>query len=67
VTLSDRSAGANDAYGSSVVALPFCAKSPCATLPLPMAGVAKPEPLLLVGAANKAFVYFELFGDPRVK
>ncbi len=67
VTLSDRSAGTNDAYGSSVVTLPFCAKSPCAMLPVPMAGVATPEPLLLVGGANKAFVYFELFGDPRVK
>ena len=58
-TLADRSAGANDAYGSSVAALPFCASAPCAT----------PTLLPLVGAANKAFVYFALFSgdDPRAK
>ena len=58
-TLADRSAGTNDAYGSSVAALPFCATSPCAT----------PTLLPLVGAANKAFVYFALFSgdDPRAK
>ncbi|HVV16560.1 MAG TPA: hypothetical protein VHH90_05090 [Polyangia bacterium] len=58
-TLADRSAGTNDAYGSSVAALPFCASPPCAT----------PTLLPLVGAANKAFVYFALFSgdDPRAK
>jgi hypothetical protein len=58
-TLADRSAGTNDAYGSSVGALPFCASMPCAT----------PTLLPLVGAANKAFVYFSLFSgdDPRAK
>ena len=58
-TLADRSAGANDAYGSSVAALPFCATPACAT----------PTLLPLVGAANKAFVYFALFSgdDPRAK
>ncbi|MFL5305530.1 MAG: hypothetical protein ACJ8F1_09960 [Polyangia bacterium] len=58
-TLADRSAGANDAYGASVAALPFCATPKCAT----------PTLLPLVGAANKAFVYFALFSgdDPRAK
>jgi len=47
-----------DAYGSSVAALPFCASSPCAS----------PVRLPLVGAANKAFVYFNLSGsDPRTR
>ncbi len=58
-TLADHSAGTNGGYGSSVAALPFCASSPCA----------KPTLLPLVGAANKAFVYFALFpgDDPRAK
>jgi FG-GAP repeat len=51
-TLADHSGGANDGYGASVAALPFCATSPCA----------KPQLLPLVGAANKAFVYFTLSG-----
>jgi hypothetical protein len=57
-TLADRNGGSNDGYGASVTALPFCAVAPCA----------KPQLLPLVGAANKAFVYFTLSGtDPRVK
>ncbi|MES1208508.1 MAG: hypothetical protein ABUS79_21420 [Pseudomonadota bacterium] len=58
-TLADHSAGTNDAYGSSVAALPFCVSAHCAT----------PTLLPLVGAANKAFVYFTLFSgdDPRAK
>ncbi len=56
-TLADHSAGAGNAYGLAVAALPFCATPPCAT----------PTLLPVVGAANKAFVYFTLFpgDDPR--
>jgi len=54
--LADRSGASGDAYGSSVAALPFCASASCAS----------PVRLPLVGAANKAFVYFGLTGsDPR--
>jgi hypothetical protein len=54
-TLADHNGGSNDGYGASVAALPFCAVPPCA----------KPQLLPLVGAANKAFVYFTLSGtDP---
>ncbi|HXJ20720.1 MAG TPA: FG-GAP repeat protein [Polyangia bacterium] len=57
-TLADNGGGSNEAYGSSVAALPFCAAPPCA----------QPSLLPLVGAASKAFVYFTLSGtDPRVK
>jgi hypothetical protein len=56
--LTDHSASANNAYGSAVAALPFCAAPPCTT----------PVMLPLVGAANKAFVYFTLTGtDPRAR
>lgn len=56
--LADHNGDANAGYGASVAALPFCATPPCA----------KPQLLPLVGAANKAFVYFTLSGtDPRVK
>lgn len=56
--LADRTGASGDNYGSSVAALPFCASSPCAS----------PVLLPLVGAANKAFVYFDLSGsDPRTR
>jgi hypothetical protein len=56
-TLSDHSAGAGNAYGSSVAALTFCPAPPCTFT----------DTVQVVGAANQAFVYFTLFpeGDPR--
>jgi hypothetical protein len=54
--LADRSGASGDRFGSSVAALPFCASPPCAS----------PPRLPLVGAANRAFVYFDLSdSDPR--
>ncbi|HXU65637.1 MAG TPA: FG-GAP repeat protein [Polyangia bacterium] len=56
--LSDPRGASGHAYGSSVAALPFCASLPCPS----------PVRLPLVGAANKAFVYFNLSGsDPRTR
>ncbi len=58
--LSDHSPGSGNAYGASVAALPFCEAPPCT-------GTA-PRLLPLVGAKNKAFVYFRLSGsDARAK
>ncbi len=54
--LSDHDPSAGEAYGSAVGALPFCASAPCAA----------PQPLPLVGAPAKAFIYFTLGpSDPR--
>ncbi len=53
--VSDNSPGAGNAYGSSVAALPFCQAPPCTST--------APILLPLVGAKNKAFVYFRMSGD----
>ncbi|HTB61790.1 MAG TPA: FG-GAP repeat protein [Polyangia bacterium] len=54
--LTDHEASSGQAYGTAVGALPFCVSAPC---------VAPPR-LPLVGAPNKAFVYFTLGPtDPR--
>ena len=54
--LTNHEASSGEAYGSAVGALPFCAVAPC---------IAPPR-LPLVGAPDKAFVYFTVGpADPR--